>query len=119
MLPSSIAPQRKSPGAPRPQGFFKPGIGVVSTHRETALSTRRLGYETWHGSEISRTIAAGQGHLMSPAKDSYSDFASARLYLSFPRACLAREESRIRAGQRTGILHAAATRANDKLCRAQ
>jgi hypothetical protein len=58
-----------------------------------------------------------QSLLLMSAKDSYNDFASAQLVVSFPRACLARArnpEIGAWAGKKTGILRAAATRENDK-----
>jgi len=55
--------------------------------------------------------------LLSPAKHSYNVFVVVQSRMSFSRACLARArnpESGARAGQKIGILRAAATRENDK-----
>jgi hypothetical protein len=72
------------------------------------------------GSRVSNKVPAASKNtalicaiLLRPAKHSYSGFAPARLVMSFPRACLARArnpESGAWAGEKTGILRAAATR---------
>jgi hypothetical protein len=56
-------------------------------------------------------------YLLSPAQDSDTARPLGRMFLSFPRACLARArnpELRWRTWGRTGILRAAATRENDR-----
>jgi hypothetical protein len=63
-----------------------------------------------------RQIGKDGVRRLRPAKHSYSGFAAARLVMSFPRACLARArnpESGAWAGEKTGILRAAATCEND------
>src|SRR6266851_2172711 len=55
--------------------------------------------------------------LLNPAQDSDTARPVGRMFLSFPRACLARArnpEFRWRASGRTRILRAAATRENDR-----
>ena len=112
-----------------------PGFGVLCTVCSFSLRWRFTGaaWTRWSRSiplhPASSRIASDQtvilgntsqirtlaGESMNPAKDGCPDFAPARQHLSFPRACLARARNpEFAAGQRTGILRAAATRENDQ-----
>src|SRR6266849_10346200 len=64
-----------------------------------------------------RRATRKDGTYLSPAQESDTARPLGRIFLSFPRACLARArnpEFRWRTWGRTGILRAAATRENDR-----
>src|SRR5436305_15086147 len=63
-----IVTQRKSPGLRSAQGSFQPRLSETALiHGSTALVQRYYGYEIWHGDEISRAAAMGQGELIQKA----------------------------------------------------